>query len=549
MDANLPPFSAGASELLEDSPLGSRDSLQGPTNKPGTFSMFTPSAFVYPPPDVNSDAATDEEPSAFDDIELAYPKMPLAEDYQPNADVESQGPMPGQNVLTNDLSPSGSRLSQPPQNIVSATPTQNKRRTDETQIFDPTPQVWATGRAFDKPTVFHKLASMHIYGGLGSLTLLSCALHLCHVLPVASEPEMLKMLMEAIGEELINIHSSLNLWILASHVHWAVDTGLIKIVPDIQTMKAMRTYLQALYELRRRYHEQEIDLEQYHKALAEELKPRRVRFPPANWPYRVVGVLCAENYRISRLRVDDDFKEPEPQVLDDETSPCRFKVRIKPFDTPLRAVSCLQESSSKRSPAETFKYQNKHQKVHTNPDDDRKINPLNYDPREVFWLSQDPFFVLFNVGEFLAALSKRFEAKFRGEEFSIGAFVRDPDHVHLLTQALDLYNWIVSDETPAAPPKVGEEMNERDKRAHKRRSRAARTDPDTPSRPAGSRADAKSRASTRQMDTRSQAKGKKRKQDALTDGGSEGPRTRSRRGDEPLNGPYKPPTRGPGSRI
>ncbi|KAJ8078250.1 hypothetical protein PM082_000456 [Marasmius tenuissimus] len=542
MDAELPPFSAEASELLEDSPL------RGAGSKSSTFSLFTPSAFVYPPPDVTSDAAIDQEPSALDDIELSYPgKMPLVDDVddQPTAETESRVPLAGQNIHPTNASPSGSgTLNQPPN--TSTTPIQNKRKKDETQTFDPTPQIWAIGRAFDKPTVFHKLAAMHLYGGLGSLTLGSCALHLCHVLPISSEPEILRMLMEAIGEELINIHSSLNLWILASHIHWAVDTGLIKIVPDSQTMTAMETYLQALYKLRQKYHEHKITLEQYHKAITEELKPRRTRFPPANWPYRVVGILCTEDYRISRLHVEDGFKEPETQVLDDETSSCRFKVRIKPFDMPLKPV---HESASKRAPAETFKHQKKHQKVRINPDHDRKINPLNYDTNEIFWLSQDPFFVLFNVGEFLATLAARFQAKFPDEEFSIGAFVRDPDHDDLLTQALDLYRWIVSDETPAAPPKLGEEANERDKRAHKRRSRAARTDPDTPSRPAGSRADAKSRTSTKQMDTRSQTKGKKRKQDALTDGGSEGPRTRSRRGDEPLNGPYKPPVRGPGSRI
>ncbi|KAJ8078105.1 hypothetical protein PM082_000311 [Marasmius tenuissimus] len=553
MDGILPPFSYVASQLMEDvidHPQASSSLQQTNSKRP---SEFSPLAFVYPPPDATSDAPLDEECVALDDIDFQYSDTDPSEALEysdQNTDDQGQGPptmqvSPSPTDIPQAASGSQSQLASEVEN--EATPALKKNP----ENFEPTPQTWAVGRLFNKPTVLHKLSAMHIYGGLGNLTLLSWALHLCHVLAVASERKMLERLMEAIGEEVINIHSSLNFWILASHVHWAVDTGLIKIVPDGPIMDAMETYLKNLQQLRKQYEERTITLEQYHRAINEELKPRRIA---TNYPYKVVGVLCADDFRISRHLIQGDVAEPDTQTLDDE-GPYKFQVQIKPFETPLKR---LEEEPQKSSPAETFKHQKRYQKVTIDPDvPPRIINPVKYVETEIFWLSQDPFFVLINVGEFLSTLRTRFLDRYPKESFSIHKFVSDEDHAELLEQALRIYDRISSKNAPKAPPKLGEEREEREERPIGRsgRSRFTRTELETPSRPAGSRTGTRSRAGTRtgnhEESERSQGARKRKAPEDDGDGASTSrrrpsPRRSKRNKEAPENGLYVQP---PGRRL
>ncbi|KAJ8078155.1 hypothetical protein PM082_000361 [Marasmius tenuissimus] len=319
--------------------------------------------------------------------------------------------------------------------------------------FDPTPYRKALGRNYSRSTIFDKASIMHVYGGLGVLTLLGGVLHMCHVLAVATNDKLLDQLAYGIGEKLINLNSSLNFWILTPTFHYAVDTGLIKFLPTEGLMDAMEQYLEELHELMEKRANEEITSEEYDELVNGSLRRRKL-FPPANYAFLIVGILCHSNFRIPRHVVDDqnsDLELPAEEVHNENT---KYEINIKRFPVPLRRTQTSQTRAHDPKTARVLP-------------DFRSVNPTTYDKDEVFWLWQDPFFVLINAGEFVHALRKRWESQHSGDHdvFSLDPLVHNKRHSILLQRAFDLYEMIkkappppnitkILHETPSRPSRM-----------------------------------------------------------------------------------------------
>ncbi|KAL0070049.1 hypothetical protein AAF712_002946 [Marasmius tenuissimus] len=327
--------------------------------------------------------------------------------------------------------------------------------------FDPTPYKKAIGRDYSRATIFDKTSAMHVYGGLGVLTLLGGVLHMCHVLPVATKDKDLDDLAHGIGERLINLSSSLNFWIMTPTFHYSVDTGLIKFLPTRELMDAMESYLRDLHDLRDKWENKEITLEQYNAKVNGELR-RRQLFPNANYPYIIAGVLCQSGFLIPRHEVNDsqqDFEMPVEEIHNEGTE---YEISIKRFPVPLRRTQADPTTSNRSG---SSKPQDHHPKIARVLPAFRAVNPTIYDEDEVFWLWQDPFFVLINAGEFIHALRERWNNNNRDKEFKVDDFSHNNTHAALLRRALTLYEAIVgapappgltgnSQESPSRPPRT-----------------------------------------------------------------------------------------------
>ncbi|KAK1223864.1 hypothetical protein PQX77_013260 [Marasmius sp. AFHP31] len=414
-----------------------------------------------------------------------------------------------------------------------------------------TPQTLATGRDYSRPTIFQKLSFMHIYGGLCNLTLLDITLHMCHLIAVATDESDVRMYGEAIGHEVLNIHSSLNFLMLSPHLHTAHDKGHIKFVPTDRVMDSMLEYLMRLHELRE---QDDISPGEYYNEVNSNLQ-RRKHFPPGNFPYKLIGVLCGPDFYIHRQEYEagEDFTNPEVKTIEP------FGVGVMPFDLPLRApaqkegVEKREKDLSKSEIAETFKHHHRHQKDLTLRPGVMTIIPTTCDPDLEFWLSADPFFVVINTGEFLDTLRRRFvKMAPPGTEFDLGDFIEDESHANLLRKALHIFDKYITG-APEAPLRPGQKRTKRDERASRRSKQSkatANVELETPSRPARSKAGTRSKADI-PKESKSQG-AKKRKApddeggDANTSRRPPSPRRSRRNKEAPENGLYVPP---PGKRI
>ncbi|KAK1220552.1 hypothetical protein PQX77_016692 [Marasmius sp. AFHP31] len=449
---------------------------------------------------------------------------------------------------------------------------------------------------------------MHIYGGLCNLTLLDIALHMCHLIAVATDESdfYVQMLWAArswpkagrraaqkklaatgksslflhanlnqitkdlaaficwylnprirtrrrsrLTPQVLNIHSSLNFLMLSPHLHTAHDKGHIKFVPTERVMDSMLEYLMRLHELRV---QDDLSPGEYYHEVNNSLQ-RRKHFPPGNFPYKLIGILCGPDFYIHRQEYEagEDFKSPEAKTIGP------FGVQVMPFDLPLRAPT-QKEGVEKRVKdlsiseiAETFKHHHRHQKDLTLRPGVKTIIPTTCDPDLEFWLSADPFFVVINTGEFLDTLRRRF-AKMTppGTEFDPSDFIEDKSHANLLRKALHIFDEYIAG-APEAPLRPGQKRTKRDERASRRSKQSKATgnvELETPSRPARSKAGTRSKADILE-ESKSQG-AKKRKApddeggDANTSRRPPSPRRSRRNKEAPENGLYVPP---PGKRI
>ncbi|KAL0070066.1 hypothetical protein AAF712_002963 [Marasmius tenuissimus] len=454
---HYPQLSPPASRLIRES----RNSI-------GIKSDFSPSAFEDAPSN-GTDATIDQPADDSDDVIVDCDEFTLPESSNEDLPLAAADDRAGMSVAPEAGSSS------------LVTPYVGQKALG---AFDPTPYKKALGRDYSRATIFDKTSIMHLYGGLGVLSLLGGVLHMCHVLPVATSNKLLDQLARGIGEKLININSSLNFWILTPTFHYAVDTGLIKFVPTEALMVAIECYLNDLYELRRRFADGEVTLEEYNKLATDDLQRRKI-FPPANYSYKAVGVLCQSGFLIPRHEVDDDAQDFDMPVEDVHNEGTDYEIKIKRFPLPLRRrVKPQDPSNPDQTPVFIPKVARVLRKF-------RAIDPTVYDEEEVFWLWQDPFFVLMNAGEFIRALRDRWTTDNPHEEFLLDSYIASEEHRKLLERALTLYEAILG--APAPPGSTGN--------PHESPSRPSRMK--TRSKTAPSRAAGKSRASTKKTrDTR-----------------------------------------------
>ena len=120
-------------------------------------------------------------------------------------------------------------------------------------------------------------------------------------------------------------------------------------------MGAISRYLDELYELRNECEAGAMTAQEYYDRVINvkgDLHRRMVRphwisqarwphltstsklFPPANYPYRVVGVLCNSRFRIPRHHTTHDPSIDVPEELRNKDTP--FEVRVKPFSALLQ---------------------------------------------------------------------------------------------------------------------------------------------------------------------------------------------------------------------
>ncbi|KAG7086058.1 hypothetical protein E1B28_003578 [Marasmius oreades] len=351
------------------------------------------------------------------------------------------------------------------------------RRDAQAETFSPTPYKMAIRHDYSRATIWQKASIMHIYGGYDVLTLFAISLHMCHVLAVATSDQLLKQVARGIGEDdYINISSSLNFWILTSTFHHAVDTGIIKFIPHDDVLDAMTHYLDELHKLRLAVEKGKISSQEYNKHINGNLR-RKQLFLPANYPYRIVGVLCPEDFIIPQYEVDQDVEIPAEEVHNEGSD---FQITIRRFPIPLpRPVSdppflvgltngdfCLYKAKSQPGTgihqAPTWRSQ-----AGVLPQF-RSISPKMYNEDEVFWLWQDQFFVVVNVGEFLHTLSIAWKRGNTGAEFMLIEYVKDERHRTSLLKALQLYRTILH----APAPPATEQMRESPSRPQMPRTRS-----------------------------------------------------------------------------
>ncbi|EEB92471.1 hypothetical protein MPER_09011, partial [Moniliophthora perniciosa FA553] len=154
-----------------------------------------------------------------------------------------------------------------------------------------------------------KLAVWHKYGGRCMVTLMSYALQLAHIIPIAATGAYLRFLEWVLGDEFgtFMIQSTRNLWLISSNIHYLIDRGLLKIVPEPSLLEAIRQYS----ELVRKKHKGK----QNNEGIGIS---RQEIFPPGNYTYWVVGVLCSPELVINRHRLI--MPEPEhPYYVQEET--------------------------------------------------------------------------------------------------------------------------------------------------------------------------------------------------------------------------------------
>ncbi|KAJ8095540.1 hypothetical protein PM082_023067 [Marasmius tenuissimus] len=375
--------------------------------------------------------------------------------------------------------------------------------------FDPTPYRKALGRDYSRATIFEKASIMHIYGGLGVLTLMGGVLHMCHVLPVAIKDGLLMASDEKSSTSVPRSTSGfVSVFVLQQQAvpflisrrsvtptfHYAIDTGLIKFLPTADLMDAMEHYPENLHDLMNKRKKKQISWEMYNEILNGDLSRRKL-FTPANYPFALVAVLCHSGFLIPRHNVDDDDQEYEMPVEEVHNEGTEYEVSIKRFPIPLCRITQPDQADDSLDP----RAQTHHQKTARVLPSFRALNPTKYDENEVFWLWSDPFFVLMNAGEFVSTLRNRWESKHPHTKFVLASWIETDQHAELLQRALDLYEAILGAPSPEelADDAQGESP-----------SRPTRTA--TRSRTASSRAVDNSRASMKTRTKNPQASGSQR---------------------------------------
>ncbi|KAJ8078107.1 hypothetical protein PM082_000313 [Marasmius tenuissimus] len=185
-----PAISASASRPIEE--LENEDSTV-------IMSDFSPSAFTENP-HISTDASRDQELGHLDDVPFK-----LEDSVQPDPTSTDEQVY----LLVHDHAATPAPIAGPSS---FATPWLGTKVV-ASETFTPMPYKKAVGRDYSRTTIYQKTSIMHIYGEHGVLTLFGFALHMCHVLAVATKAKLLDDVAHSIRDGVINISSSLNFWI------------------------------------------------------------------------------------------------------------------------------------------------------------------------------------------------------------------------------------------------------------------------------------------------------------------------------------------------
>ena len=148
-------------------------------------SAFSPTAFGAVQREAVSDAMLDAVPHELDDIVLELQEPP-------DPPHSTSLALPATSLAA-------------PSSHVTPAPTREPIKVVTHVLFDPTPDKKAAGRNYSRATLFKKASLMHIYGGVGALTLVEYALHACHVLAVALKDALVSSVLPR-RPHILNVH-------------------------------------------------------------------------------------------------------------------------------------------------------------------------------------------------------------------------------------------------------------------------------------------------------------------------------------------------------
>ncbi|KAK7043925.1 hypothetical protein VNI00_008091 [Paramarasmius palmivorus] len=165
--------------------------------------------------------------------------------------------------------------------------------------------------------------------------------------------------------------------------------GLIKLVPDIDTLRAIFQFSEEIQALHRG------------KANNDDIGiSRRKTFPPGNYKYSVVGVLCSKRFLYSRERLiaPPRVEDHELEMVED----LKYKFSYQRLQYPLEVPPWDRDTED-------------HLKGYTNTEDDDDAfdtcRPVRKSPKLEPMSWQDPWLVTANVGEFLYVLKNQIESR------------------------------------------------------------------------------------------------------------------------------------------
>ncbi|KAK7043090.1 hypothetical protein VNI00_008444 [Paramarasmius palmivorus] len=309
-----------------------------------------------------------------------------------------------------------------------------------------------------RKAVFMTLAIWHVFGGRCMLTLMSACLQLAHVIPVSVNKSYLRFLEWVFGDpfDTLFIHDYRNLWLLDANMHYAVDKGLIKIVPEFETLQAIAEYsaeVRRLHADKLNNSDVELDREKF--------------FPKGLYRYVVVGILCTSDFPISRHRLvktEPPFNFTEPEMVEKTEEQFGTSYQTRP------PISIMNDTGPSVGDPDKLKEKHVHLKGYRLGSEVDVYKPLQGDPGLVLELPQDPWLVTANVGEFLSVLKKgvnkkRFAASMKQGgppmvNWQVDQLVEDPQHALLLRTALQIYELWEEDKLPS-PPRSGKTRSSR----------------------------------------------------------------------------------------
>ncbi|ESK88741.1 hypothetical protein Moror_1258, partial [Moniliophthora roreri MCA 2997] len=213
--------------------------------------------------------------------------------------------------------------------------------------------------------------------------------------------------------------------------HYALDRGLIKIVPTTDILRAIWKFSR---QVRGRHRGQPSNNNVGFN--------RHKTFPPGNYSYVVVGVLCSPRFIYSRERLEGPANAPGVETKENR----EYNFSYQPVDYPIKVPRWTDGSDQ-------------HLKGYlTNlgtPFD--ACRPVAHSSGLEVMLWQDPWLVTANVGEFLYVLkvqideARQKKAQEEGGEWTqwqIHELVNDPFHQSLLLLCLQIYTFWMEDQAP-----------------------------------------------------------------------------------------------------
>ncbi|KAK7025308.1 hypothetical protein VNI00_016090 [Paramarasmius palmivorus] len=294
-----------------------------------------------------------------------------------------------------------------------------------------------------------KLASWLPYGGRCMLTLRSACLQLAHVIPVHVQKPYIRWLEWIFGEKFrtLNINGTRNLWILDASTHYAIDRGLIKLVPTLDLLDAVGRFTEAV----RKKHTGKLNNDEIGIV-------REEAFPRGLYKYRVVGLLCTPDFLITRHRMiqeDSSYVEEDMEIKIEPMFGAVYRTTTNPLG-PRQPPAAREDLGTLGNNRDGLKISLIHQKGYRC---DRSgvdvIDPTS--GSTVLELPEDPLLVTVNVGDFLWAIKNRANRDRRiaaaggdFDEWTVEDLVDNPELATPLRRCLELYETWKRDKVPRA---------------------------------------------------------------------------------------------------